>query len=473
MTANIIGLSILLLAVALVVGKIIRVKFKIFSKFFMPTSIISGFLLLFFGPEVLGAFAGRFDIETLEYGLFTPEILQVFSSLPGLLITIIFAGLFLGKRLPSAKNIWLTAGPQVSYGQTAAWGQYVFGILITMILLTPVFGAPPMAGALIEIAFEGGHGTASGLASTFEDVGYAEGGDLAVGLATVGVLSGVIFGVLLINWGVRKQHTHSLKSKDALDTQSMSGIIDKDKREKTMAMTVSPESIEPLALHLGIIAIAVLLGIGILEALVFIENVTWNASGNMTIFGYVPLFPVAMLGGVIVQRVLDRFDTFDIIDREMIARIQGLALDILIVSAIASLSLTVIGENIAIFLILSFTGILWNLIAFIYLAPKMIPKYWFERGIGDFGQSMAMTPVGLMLLRIGDPHNQTRALEAFGYKQLLFEPIVGGGLMTALSVPLIFQFGPLPVFIFSLIIMIIWMMIGIFYFGKKDPDTIE
>ncbi len=431
------------------------------------------FYYFFFGPEVLGAFAGRFDIETLEYGLFTPEILQVFSSLPGLLITIIFAGLFLGKRLPSAKNIWLTAGPQVSYGQTAAWGQYVFGILITMILLTPVFGAPPMAGALIEIAFEGGHGTASGLASTFEDVGYAEGGDLAVGLATVGVLSGVIFGVLLINWGVRKQHTHTLKSKDALDTQSMSGIIDKDKREKTMAMTVSPESIEPLALHLGIIAIAVLLGIGILEALVFIENVTWNASGNMTIFGYVPLFPVAMLGGVIVQRVLDRFDTFDIIDREMIARIQGLALDILIVSAIASLSLTVIGENIAIFLILSLTGILWNLIAFIYLAPKMIPKYWFERGIGDFGQSMAMTPVGLMLLRIGDPHNQTRALEAFGYKQLLFEPIVGGGLMTALSVPLIFQFGPLPVFIFSLIIMIIWMMIGIFYFGKKDPDTTE
>jgi glutamate:Na+ symporter, ESS family len=48
----------------------------------------------------------------------------------------------------------------------------------------------PIAGALIEIGFEGGHGTAAGLAGTFETFGFAEGADLALGLATVGLVAG-------------------------------------------------------------------------------------------------------------------------------------------------------------------------------------------------------------------------------------------------------------------------------------------
>ena len=46
----------------------------------------------------------------------------------------------------------------------------------------------------------------------------------------------------------------------------------------------------------------------------------------------------------------------------------------------------------------------------------MIPKYWFELGIGDLGQSMGMTAAGLMLIRIVDSDGKTSAMEAFGYK---------------------------------------------------------
>lgn len=38
-------------------------------------------------------------------------------------------------------------------------------------------------GGLIEIGFEGGHGTAAGMADTFADLGFEEGADLALGLA--------------------------------------------------------------------------------------------------------------------------------------------------------------------------------------------------------------------------------------------------------------------------------------------------
>jgi glutamate:Na+ symporter, ESS family len=74
--------------------------------------------------------------------------------------------------------------------------------------------------------------------------------------------------------------------------------------------------------------------------------------------------------------------------------------------------------------------------------PPDDPEFWFERGIGDLGQSMGVTATGLILMRVADPDNRTPALEAFGYKQLGFEPFLGGGLITATSVPLIAQFGP-------------------------------
>ena len=461
MSPEIVGFSILLVAIFLVVGKLIRLKFKIFSKFFLPSSIIAGIIMLLLGPEV----AGR--LLDIEGGLFTNDIISVLSTIPGLLISVIFASLFIGKKIPNIKKIWKVSGPQVSFGQTVAWGQYVFGILITILILAPLFNISPMAGALIEIAFEGGHGTSAGLADTFADLGFEKGADLAMGLATVGVISGVIFGVVLINWGVRKNKTNYLKNPKDFDESQLRGVVDQEERKSGGNLSTTTESIEPLALHLGIIGIAVLIGYGLLQLLILIESITWGSSGNIVIMEYIPLFPLAMIGGVITQIFIDKFDKYKLIERGMINRVQGLALDFLIVSAIATLSLQVIGSNIEVFLILALTGIIWNIMAFLFLAPKMIPKNWFERGIGDFGQSMGMTAAGLMLIRIVDSKQDTRAMEAFGYKQLLFEPFVGGGIMTAMSVPLIYNFGAIPILLISGLIMIGWMMTGIFYFGKK------
>ncbi|MFW5794381.1 MAG: sodium:glutamate symporter, partial [Bacillota bacterium] len=95
MSAEMVGLSIIILLIALLIGKFFRTKVPIFYKFFIPSSIIGGFLLLLLGPEVLGKIINN---SSLEYGLFNEGIVNVFTVLPGLLITVIFAGLFLGKK---------------------------------------------------------------------------------------------------------------------------------------------------------------------------------------------------------------------------------------------------------------------------------------------------------------------------------------------------------------------------------------
>ncbi|WP_059103081.1 sodium/glutamate symporter [Shouchella shacheensis] len=471
MSLEVVGFALIVLSMILVMGKWIRLKVPLFQKLFLPSSLIGGFFALLLGPEVLGrvitAVSGN---EVMAFGLFPEDLFEVWSGLPELLINVVFASLFIGFALPNLKEVWRVGGPQVALGYTISWAQYVVGILLAITILTPFFNMNPAVGALIEIGFVGGHGTAAGLSGTFEDLGFAEGYDLAVGLATVGILSGVIIGIILVNWAARKGVSQTLRHPDDISIDQKTGIVQKENRESAGEVTTSPMSIEPLALHVGLVGIAIFIGYFLLEGFVWLEAVTWGAASGVYLFEYVPLFPFAMIGGILLQFILGKMDKRKVVDRATITRIQGLALDLLIVSAMATLALSVIGENIVPFLILSVAGVLLNVFLFLYLAPRMIKRYWFERGMGDFGQSTGVAATGIMLLRVVDPENKSPALTAFGYKQILFEPMVGGGLVTAASVPFIVQFGPVPVLVAASIFMIAFWLLGVLYFGKGKPE---
>ncbi|RQW22928.1 sodium:glutamate symporter [Bacillus sp. C1-1] len=467
MSLEVIGMAIVIIAIMLVIGKWIRLKVPLFQSLFLPSSLIGGFLALLIGPEVIGRFGGDF---LSDGGLFTASIVDIWGELPGLLINVVFASLFIGFVLPKPKEIWQTGGPQIALGYTMSWAHYVIGLLLAITILTPLFGLNPAAGALIEISFVGGHGTAAGLSGTFEDIGFEEGYDLAIGLATIGMLSGVIIGMVLVNWAARRGKTTTLDHPKDISVDQKSGVIEEQNREASGVQTTSPVSIEPLALHVGFIAVAIFIGYLILEAFVWLEEVTYGQTFNVYLFEYVPLFPMAMIGGILLQVFLAKFDKRKLVDRKTISRIQGLALDLLIISAIASLSLTVIGDHIVPFILLALAGIISNIVFFLWLGPKMIPTYWFERGIGDFGQGMGVAATGNMLMRIVDPENKTPALDAFGYKQILFEPMVGGGLVTAAAIPFIIQFGSVPVLIAALILMIAFWCLGVFHTGKMKPS---
>lgn len=468
MTAEQVGLSLLVLGVLLLAGTLVRIRSRTAQKLFLPASILAGALALLAGPEVLGASASAVagPDAGLAGGVWPEEWLSVWSTLPGLLISVVFATLFLGERIPRPRTVAQLAGPQLAFGVTIASGQYVVGLLLAILVLVPLFDVDPMIGALIEVGFEGGHGTAAGLGDTFADLGFAEGQDLALGLATVGVVSGVVVGIALVNWGVRTGRAQVVAGDARTSLAEQRGLYERGRRPTGALLTVRTASVEPLAVHVAVVAVAILVGLGLLEGLQALEAALW--ADTVELFAFVPLFPLAMIGGVVVQVLVDRFDRSGIVDRQTMLRIQGIALDLLIVSALATLSIQAIADNLVPFLLLAVAGVAWCVGAFVLLARRMIPGFWFERGIGDLGQSLGVTATGLVLIKVADPDGKTPAMEAFGYKQLGFEPFFGGGLVTAASVPLIAQFGAVPLLVVMAVVMAVALGVGLLYFGRRS-----
>lgn len=448
----------------MIAGKFLRRKITWLKRLFLPSSIIAGVLALMLGPQGVGRFFEESSIWS--HGLWPEDVLAVWDALPGLLIDVVFASLFLGKTLPGIHEIWKSSGPMVVHGHVLAWGQYVVGLLLVIFVLVPVWDTSPMAGALIEIGFKGGHGTAAGLTETFRELGFSDGADLALGLATLGVVSGVMLGTAAINWAVWKGLIS--KPEDLSAEENGEDLAEHENREKVIDTHYQDKSIEPLSIHLGMIGAAIGLGWVILEGLIHFERVALIPLGWPELMTHIPRFPLAMIGGVIVQLLGDKLGYTQLMDRKLINRISGTSLDLLIVAALGALSLEAIGGHILPFLLLAFAGLLWNIFGFFVLAPRMFPRNWVTNGLANFGQSVGMTVVGLLLIRMSDPEGRTGVMEAFGYKQLLFEPLVGGGLFTAASVPLIAEFGPWPVLIGTTIIMIAWLIPGLWKFGPES-----
>ncbi|MDK3159727.1 sodium/glutamate symporter [Kamptonema cortianum] len=459
--------AFILVALLLLLGRLVKQKVPLFQKLYLPESIIAGFIALILGPGVVGAIARTVggDETFLATGLFPEATRTVWSQSPGVFINIVFAALFIGETIPHPRDIWRKAAPQVAFGQSLAWGQYVVGLLLALLVLVPLFQVDPIAGALIEIAFEGGHGTAAGMGDTFRELGFEAGPDLALGLATVGIVSGVVSGIILADWGRRKGYvqTVSVEPTDPALYEERH-VEDRDTRLARMRL-MENLLIDPLSLNFGFVGAAIVIGWLILQVLRFIESVTWGAAG-FELIRYVPLFPMALIGGLVVQLVMERLGLAPLIIRRLQERIAGVALDVVVVTALASINLTILGANLGVFLTLSLAGIIWNVWAFLYLGPRLLPTYWFERGIGDLGQSMGVTATGILLIRMVDPDNRTGAFESFAYKQLFFEPIVGGGLFTAAAPPLIRQFGPIPILILTTLLLAFWIGFGLLNYKR-------
>ncbi len=431
------------LTVLLLVGKLLRAKIRLFQRIFLPASIIGGFIGLALGPYLLGS---------LGVTIVPPAMLSTWGSFPSVLINVVFACLFLGLTIPSLGVIWREGGPQLCYGWTVGMGQYIVGVGISVLLLTPLFGVPHFFGCLLEIGFSGGHGTAAGMKEAFTQLGFAAGSDLGLMSATVGIFSAVVIGMVLINMAARRGYTRIIKSPEDLPEEAVSGLVSEENRTPGSMITISPDALEPLAFHGAFVGVSILIGWYVLQGIKSL-----SAGMEPDLFKSFPLFPLAMLGGLVVQLAAMRTGVARYFDRKTFDRILGTALDLLVVSAIAAIKLDVFLAFFWPFMILMLVGIVWILFATWFIAPRMLPDAWFERAITEYGMQTGVTAMGLLLLRVADPEFKTPAAESFGFKQIIYEPMLGGGFITASAPILLFNFGttvPLLVGVASILLFL-------------------
>ncbi len=459
-----IGLCMLLL-----VGHWLRTRVRLLQWMYLPACVIAGLvgLGLIAGLNVLHAGmpsegAVGWQAWVVAFHAEVSTWTAVWGELPGFLINVVFACLFMGVTLPKFSSLLRRGGIQLAYGQVVAWGQYVVGVGLVMGVLGGIYGLTDAFGGILPVGFEGGHGTAAGLSETFDRLGWPKGKDLALASATGGILSAIVVGMILINIATRRGWTSRRVNPADVPEDDSIGIIPVDRRPSAGKLTVKSDAIESFTLHVAMVGVALLIGyllkmsIAQLDRLYAMPDEAGNYKG---LFSAIPMFPLCMVGGLIVQIWEQKFDRHKLIDLGLIRRIQNSSLDFLVVAAIATINLAVIKEDMAPLLILIGAGIAWNVFCVLVLARRLLPDAWFERSIAEMGQSMGVTATGLLLLRVVDPDYKTPAADAFATKQLMHEPIMGGGLWTSIAIPLLVTWGGWKVFLVCLGAVVFWVVI--------------
>lgn len=430
-----------ILSLLLVAGKVLRTLIPLFQKLYLPSSVIGGLL----GLIIFSIFGSKIPLEWQKS----------INMIPGFMINVIFAALFLGTATPKLKTIFSTAFPQICMGQILAWGQYAIGLGLTGLLFIPLFKINPAFGNLLEIGFQGGHGTVGGVSETFRSFKWEDGIALGYTVATFGMICGIIAGMALVNWALKKGYVKEIRTFNERSYMERIGVYQKNQMPSAGLQTVFCDSIDSLAFHIALIGLAILIGFGILKGLQNLE--IWLApAAKMRLFKGFPLFPLCMIGGVLIQLFLNKIRIGTLVNKEQMQRLSGASLDFLVVSAVATIQLKAVIDNFIPLLILVICGAIFCVAMVMFVAPKLFKKDWFEKAISEFGQATGVTATGLMLLRTVDPENKTEAASSFGYKQLIHEPIMGGGLWTAFALTLVFSIGWLPVFIISCVMLLIW-----------------
>lgn len=435
-----------LLSTLLVAGKLARVFIPVLQRCYLPSAVIGGVigLLLFqFFPKLLPA-----------------ECFSAVSKIPGFMINVVFATLFLGVVIPPVKKIFQVAFPQLCFGQIMAWGQYVIGFSLVGFLLMPFFGVNEGFGNLLEIGFQGGHGTVSGMAESFRTFNWADGIALGYTIATAGMVIGVTVGVLLVNWAGRKGYVKNIRHFGELNKSQQQGIYNSENRPVAGWQTVYCDSIDSLAWHVSLVGIAILIGFGLQKGLQMAEIQLFPES-SMRIFKGFPLFPLCMIGGLFLQKFSEKAKFSKMIDHGQMQRVAGAALDFLVVAAMATIKISVVVENWQSLALLILSGTAFAVFMVLWVAPRLFKESWFECAIADFGQATGVTATGLLLLRAVDPESKSCAAQAFGYKQLLHEPVMGGGLWTALALTLLYKFGWKIMLGISLAALLVWIITAV------------
>ena len=421
-------------------------------------------------PEAL--LAGSLGLLVAPSGpwpLIPQAVIDLWDQLPLILLTMVFGTLLLGKPLPQPGGLWRPLSAQVLLALTLAFGQFLVAALAVMLLLQPWLGVSPVMACLIEVAYEGGHGSAAAMGPTYERLGLVGGEALGLAMATVGLLASTLVGGLVVVVA---------RSRGWLTVFPPIAVTDPPDIHEETAVPAAPEpaasppaatGAAPGALAAWLVNLA-LAGIAVAIGWLALGGLHFWARGSegvlRSVIDALPVFPLALVGSLLVRLVLERSGRTALASAPIQSRIGTLCADLLITAATACLDLSLLAHNWRPLTVLALVGLVWNLGVILLLAPRILPADWFERAILEFGQATGVAASGLLLLRMADPDDRIEALQAFSIKQLLLQPLLAGGVITVVA-PLAVDGWGLPVWTgVCLGLVVLWIGLGL-WLGRR------
>ena len=435
------------LSFLLILGVFIKSKVRIFQELFIPASVIGGFIGLIFGPEVLG--------KIFSFSLPAPWLKEM-ALLPGILIVPVVAAVPLGLEFKgkNGKGVVRDVGIMGGILFIVTFLQLAIGYLVNFICtrflninLYDSFGVELNAG------FAGGHGTAGMIGRTLQEMNmdyWAVAQGIATTTATFGLITGILFGIFLINRACRNGKTFFLKKPSDIPLELKRGYhTDISKQESLGRETMLSSSIDTLAFHIAIIFSVC--GVSYI-ILMLIKKYKIPVLSSLSVWAF------AMIIMIIVWKTIKKLGLEWCIDTKVKSKISSMLTEFAVVSAVATLPLRAVFSYffpIMLMIILGFITTWWCIKYFSYKYFK--ENYAFERAVAMLGTSLGVFLTGLLLLRICDPEFSTPVLGDYslGFSLVaLMGPVL---MVTCINLSLIY--GPLAPILLNVALMAVFYII--------------
>ena len=397
----------------LVFGRKLKLAVQL-ERFGLPIAVISG---------IIGISIGPFGI----IHVLSRETTNLWADFPTPLLSLVFATLMLGRPIPNINGLVKPIVNQFLLALSLGFGQFLVGGLVVKYLLSPSMETNPLMGCLIEIGFEGGHGAATIIGESFNRLGFYDGLDLGMAMATMGLLSSSLLGSIFIFLG---------RSFGITDTDGIVEIKGNSNLNESLGFF---SNFKILIVNLGLVGLAISFGMLMLTIL---RNISFYfGEFSKEVISSLPVFPLILIGSLLIRYILEKTNKTDYISNLLQREIGILSTDLLVFTAMASLDIATVLEHWIVILVLTIFGLFWNLICIAFFAFFIFDSYWFEKSLIEFGNSTGVVASGLLLLRLADPKNISKTLPIFTSKQLFAQLILSGGFFTVIAPLLISRIG--------------------------------
>ena len=399
---------------SLLIGNIMKRKIPFLKQSLIPTSVISGGILL---------------LVEWVYKLITKEVMFDTAAFGGNgtanLEIITYHTLALGFIASSLKS----SGAKLTKKRTAEIFntgvttvatyliQGVVGLAITIIAAAYFMpGFFEAAGVLLPFGYGQGTGQAmnyGGIYEAWPSGGLVGGKSFGLTIAALGFLSAAFGGVF---------HLAVAKKRGRLTIRKTKGGFLTSERVEGENELPMQENLDKLTVELAFVLVSYAI------AYVIMFGIAKLASGmTSVIFGF--NFLIGVLSAIIVKSVVKMLRKYKLMNRDylsnfLLTRISNFFFDVMIVAGVAAIRLDALTDYWGILAILGVAGIIVTYVYNRFVAKKLFPEYHQEQFLMMYGMLTGTASTGTILLREIDPDFETPASDNMVYQN--FPAIIFG-----------------------------------------------